>query len=110
MVAEEGGSSENHTVTVQMTVEDGGVQYGIPVTQMVNGDTVIIEWDDEWQRNFNWSLTIGDKSYEGWIGDEFVTTDNYSFEQIYDFMAFRIIPKPNPPKIPVKKRLVLLLS
>ena len=39
------------------------------------------ENDDEWQRNFNWSLTVGNKSYEGWIGDEFVTTDNYSFEQ-----------------------------
>jgi LPXTG-motif cell wall-anchored protein len=82
MVAEEGGSTGNHTVTVQMTVEDGGVQYGTPVTQTVTGDTVIIEWDDEWQRNFNWSLKVGNKSYEGWIGDEFVTTDNYSFEQI----------------------------
>ena len=82
MVAEEEGSSGNHNVTVQMTVEDGGVQYGTPVTQIVTGDTVIIEWDDEWQRNFNWSLTVGNKSYEGWIGDEFVTTDNYSFEQI----------------------------
>ena len=82
MVAEGGESSGNHTVTVQMTVEDGGVKYGTPVTQTVTGDTVIIEWDDEWQRNFNWNLTIGDKSYDGWIGDEVVTTENYTFEQI----------------------------
>ena len=82
MVAEEGGSSGTHTVTVQMTVEDGGVRYGMPVTQTVTGDTVVIEWDDEWQRNFNWNLTVGDQSYEGWIGDEVVATDHYTFKQI----------------------------
>ena len=82
MVAEEGGSSGNHMVTVRMTVEDGGVQYGTPVTETVTGDTVVIEWDDEWQRNFDWSLTVGDNTYNGWIGDEYVSTDNYTFEQI----------------------------
>ncbi|MBQ9064142.1 MAG: LPXTG cell wall anchor domain-containing protein [Blautia sp.] len=82
MVAEEGTASGTHTVTVQMTVEDGGVQSGTPVTKTVEGDTIVIEWDDEWQRNFDWNLTIGDKSYKGWIGDEIVTTDNYIFEQV----------------------------
>ena len=81
-MVKEGSASQAHTVTVQMTVEDGGVKYGTPVTQTVEGDNVVIEWDDEWQRNFNWNLTVGDKSYEGWIGDEIVTTDNYMFEQI----------------------------
>lgn len=74
--------SESHSVTVKMTVEDGGVQEGTPVTQSVDGDTVVIEWDDEWQRNFNWWLAVGDKSYEGWIGDEYVETADYTFEQI----------------------------
>ena len=79
---EQDAAAGNHAVTIQMTVEDGGVQYGSQNNVTVAGNTVTIEWDDEWQRNFNWDLTVGDNHYEGWIGEEHVETSNYEFHQI----------------------------
>ena len=72
----------SHTVAVKMTCEDGGVHEGETKTFTVDGDTVVIEWDDEWQRNFNWWLTVGSNQYEGWIGDEHVVNENYEFHQV----------------------------
>ena len=83
MVAEE-SSIGSHIVTVTMKAENAGEHAGDPVVQTVSGDTVIIEWDDEWQGNFNWWLTIGNRSYEGWIseGNEDASGDGYIIHQL----------------------------
>ena len=75
-------TSSAHNVTVHHSVEDGGQKWGAERTVSVVGDTVVIEWDDEWQRNFNYWITVGDRSYEGWIGDETKVADGYTFQQI----------------------------
>lgn len=75
-------TSSEHSVTVHHSVEDGGQKWCTARTVSVVGDTVVIEWDDEWQRNFNYWITVGNRSYEGWIGDEVVEADGYTIEQI----------------------------
>ena len=91
LVAEEatGGS---HTVTVTMKVEDGGEHTGNPVTSTVSSDTVIITWDDEWQGNFNWYLTVGDKSYDGWISqnNEDASGDGYVIHQLGEYRCLTV--------------------
>ena len=86
LVAEEaaGGS---HTVKVTQSVVNYGngdqQMFGTPTETIISGDTVVIEWDDEWQDNFNWTLKVGANTYEGYIGNgETVTGSCYTIEKI----------------------------
>ncbi len=78
----------SHNVTTQMTVvdyngNDNPVRFGDRKTVRVDGDRVVIQWDDEWQPNFNFTLKIGDRQYEGYCGsDQPIITENYRLEKI----------------------------
>ena len=57
--------------------------FGTPTETIISGDTVVIEWDDEWQDNFNWTLKVGTNTYEGYIGNgDTVTGSCYTIEKI----------------------------
>ena len=72
-------------VTIQHSVNDNGNQQGNAVTRTVGGNTVVIEWDDEWQDSFSWNLHVGASQYNGsGSGSTIVIADGITLEKIGD--------------------------
>ena len=86
-LVEEEAAGGSHTVKVTQSVVNYGngdqQMFGTPTETIISGDTVVIEWDDEWQDNFNWTLKVGTNTYEGYIGNgDTVTGSCYTIEKI----------------------------
>ena len=75
-----------HNVTLDFKVRcygwDGTPDYGKVTTATVFGDTVVIDWYDNWSNNFNYVITVGDRTLVSAHGDHQLEGTDFKFEKI----------------------------